>query len=330
MQTWQLFLDESGSVTEPGEQFVLAGWLARAYASKQMLARLAEAVSRVLPGYGDVPHQGHLNQAGYFALLAWKRREVGDCLAAGEQVLADATRAWPGLAATHWETPWHPDYRDASDLTWWLRTKAPQAYGEALRAKALADHRVVEALEAIPRLVEGPVFAIASVMPAKAPGPFDPASRYGRALQLIAERARLCVADGAHIWIHASSISILGLDIKKVQTWLDGTAGPADRRLLAGPVARNDTRPGLVLADMVANRLARRCIKGNPDWPGVVLNTRAQLALPVETPLPSVAHEGIPSEAIRSRKVVPELAAFVPRWAGDQARLWIEALARPA
>ena len=349
MGHWQLFLDESGDVTDPTMPFGVVGWAVGGYDSLHLRAQLAQSMRRIWPTPDDAerPHQAHLNEPGTFALVAWRRRSFGLLLNRSEVTLADATDRWPGLGSTVWESSWRPRLESAKALGAWLRAQQPTAYVAASQLLGDAEERVAKELGTLADRCGSPVFAIGGILAGSAAGHEPPEARYRSSFQLVIERLRrLLRGQKGYVWVHASRARVGGfqLDRSHFDRWIQecaaGPGGGDAPTVFLAELTRNDRRDGLVIADLVANRLLRVVRRSAAaSWPGFIQGAAERVFLPVETSalatasdaregqtrMPSVAADGIAADVLRGGQPRERLGEVTPPWVREQAERWLDA-----
>ena len=347
METWQLFIDESGRAGQANEELVVGGWLVRAYDNLALRSRLESAL-RALP----VPypaHQAHANAPAFhlFAAAHGFGMAVGD---PGFRAKAlEVCRAWPewearGLAG--WNGGRLPDLNVFNALAAWLSRQDAVLWQRLEALSRHANRQIGDLLGAVGSIVEAaavPTGAMVVVATSSAPGVdvAHPAARYLDTLTALLERvAQLLARRQARVWVHASSLELEPGEwfserhVREAATSARARVPGADKvNLHALPVAGNEQHPGLIVADLVVNRIARRCLRRHHPWAGVASRVGQYVHLPVTVAtawsaavkLPTLATTGWPQDAVRaalSGATAPPDRPNGPVWGLNQADAW--------
>lgn len=334
--TWQLFVDESGAGWRGEERFLLGGVLVPHRPTTSFRTDLERRLRAASPGLPWPIHAQRL--AIPAARLEAVRLGADGCSAVARSLaerIADlaepAVQAW----ARSLEGRKESELPALLELDLWLRRSHPGDHA-ALTGEA---RRVETALLAELAAVRGAV-AVASVDPPASDGP---RARYLRVFQGLLERVALVVDPRDRVLVRSARYpEVDRVDLAAaIRDLVPQVRRPAFLEATAPERWADGLHPGLVLADLVANRL-RRATSG--DWERVVRRIERTLRIPVvaATPhgsaLPTLAAEGSPRRAVSLRlsgapadRAVSEIdRAAVQGWAREQAEAWIRALGEAA
>jgi len=334
MRIWQVFLDESGDVTDARERFGVIGWVVEGYGNQHLQGQLDEAVDRIVRqcDRSSLPaHQAHLNQVGTHALVAWKRAEKELAVASNDRALVAAVNSWPSIRKVGWESMWRPRFEDAKAVGRWLRQHHPAAYGRADAKREEVNEKIPGVLRALAGSLGRPPFAVAGFDDGMQRGvAFDPKTRYRAAFELVLERVVMTLrGQGGVAWVHASTATFQRhkLAYPDLNAWagdvrkrLDSWRGP---QITLAKVLPNERKSGLKLADLIANRLRSVATQHSGDWRSFVAESDKRVVFPVEAPLPTVAHAGTAAGVLRGEARRDALASVRPAWAAEQAERWL-------
>lgn len=372
-QVWQLFVDESGDFDDPEAEVAVAGVLVRAYDSAQLRIRLRQALERAVPVGLYPPHTNRLNIPAWIALASMVHVAEGESGARFRKAADPAIRAIEASAeapAVQAREAVRAYRESGKEVSWevgravdaWLAEAHPHAHRRLACVSRDIDAALVQLLE---RLQSGVLDGGRCFVSCAWSGPEDLGSedRYLRLLEVLLERVFALSAGPRppeqRIFAHVAT--------RRVRAGHDGAGGDEREKMrvehLAAvarpattfpvgcnpphvvffphPPAKYDAsvHPGIVLADIAANRLLGRVLVASSGWEQVQSFAAAAVGLPVDASVRaldtsragSIAASGAPRDAIRSAfRGEPHETTWpqAPRWAGDQARVWTSVAAR--
>lgn len=351
MAEWQLYIDESGDFDAVEDRVVVVGVLLAGADHPSRQQELRDWLKSTFPSSPYPPHQRILNlAAGVAACVAREPARVPEL-----QPAVDALDACPlrddvrELRTTPVAT-----FRDAKLRTVdnWMRSHARGAYD--LLKRHITQRRGVASRGFAKVIGEGGAVVAAAEARPRA----SSQDRYLDLLTVLIERVVLLLADGnSHrvvTVVGARDVTVPGrtapgrlaplVRCRLQREHVEQAAKTACSRLPQSSVsfaiaqpATYDSRchPGLVLADLAANRVHGAIYQEtfrdlSESLVGALGAPPLGRALAVSADLPSLAGSGRAADAIadvaRNPSRNASTAGVIPRWAREQADAWIAAL----
>lgn len=338
MAIWSAFVDESGPLFELDRSAALVAWVLQGYPSRVQSEALRRLLHEALPGLVYPMHATRMRIVGHRVEAALRHAPLASTAAieAARRVL-ESPDPQARLLADHTadgrEAPWH--VLQAADL--WLWNRFPGLHRLLDDERIQADARMDRLFE---QLCRGGMAFVVAAYDAPAPGEVSVAARYERVLSGLLERTGQILGGprDVHVMVRTAHFHP---DVAPSNAAQRARAFPLPGQPVGFTVSRPEVyrravHPGLVLADLAANRLGREVLPAS-TWDGA---RRAARVLPVERvpafrgargPLPTLAAEGAPREHVtaaflRSGAPPPPLTDVRPGWAAEQALAWAAAV----